>query len=65
MMKNHLHNETDKTSVSEDYLAWNDVRNIARRVIRAANLAVMVHGELDTFTDKRKQTEDKEEKLTG
>jgi len=31
-------------------LAWSDLEALARRVIRAANLAVMAHAELDAFT---------------
>jgi hypothetical protein len=32
---------------------WSVLENLARRVIRAANLAVMTHAELDVFTQKR------------
>ncbi len=30
--------------------SWSDLEQLARRVIRAANLAVMTHAELELFT---------------
>ena len=30
-------------------LSWSDLEQLARRVIRAANLAVMTHAELESF----------------
>jgi|WetSurMetagenome_2_1015567.scaffolds.fasta_scaffold715695_2 hypothetical protein len=30
--------------------SWSDLEQLARRVIRAANLAVMTHAELEHFT---------------
>jgi len=35
---------------------WSDLEQIARRVMRAANLAVMAHAELDAFTSSSSKT---------
>jgi hypothetical protein len=43
---------------------WADIEQIARRVIYAANLAVMSHAELDPFTD-RNPSESRTEKKAG
>ncbi len=64
MMKRESDNRISETSGHSNYMDWNDVRNLARRVIRSASLAVMIHGELDAFTESREQ-DNRDEKLTG
>ncbi len=65
MMSKQQEEKTRKTSDGSDYMNWNDVKNLARRVIRSASLAVMVHGELDVFTEDKKEELGNGEKLTG
>ncbi len=54
-----------ETSANSGYMDWDDVRNLARRVIRSASLAVMLHGELDVFTGCQGEDKGNNEKLTG
>jgi hypothetical protein len=49
-----MQNESDKQheqSTNAASRTWTDIEQLARRVIHAANLAVMAHAELDPFTD--------------
>ncbi len=41
---------TRRTGQPSQERSWSDLEQLARRVIRAANLAVMTHAELELFT---------------
>jgi hypothetical protein len=51
--------KTDKTNTQRSAdrapdRSWSDLEQLARRVIRAANLAVLTHAELEFFTGGRR-----------
>ncbi len=43
MMKSRIKVNFRKRSSSKDEITWDDLNRIAQRVIKAANLAVMLH----------------------
>ena len=40
----------DGSANPEQERSWSDLEALARRVIRAANMAVLAHAEMDVFT---------------
>ena len=51
MMQNTNEREYDESANVVESKTWSDIAELSRRVIHAANLAVMAHAELDPFAE--------------
>ncbi|MFA5864411.1 MAG: hypothetical protein WC975_06960 [Phycisphaerae bacterium] len=53
MMSNEKKLSSERPAPQNEGRGWSDIEALARRVIRAANMAVMTHAELDLFAQKQ------------
>ncbi|NLE28366.1 MAG: hypothetical protein GX629_01695 [Phycisphaerae bacterium] len=51
MMRNGNDNNNDRPMADSQVRTWADLEQLARQVIHASNVAVMIHAELDLLDD--------------